>query len=154
MTLGEASNLLGIPTNTLRSRFKAGKIRGERDNSGRLWVWIDTSKKGSENPISKNAKPVRNAGEIEALKGQVSILQDQLGGANAELAILRPRASETDRLKAERTALEAQVSLLVRTGTIGATWRKTSRKHIPSHLPQPGFWSRLFGRQGNSPSGE
>ena len=41
VSLTEAATLLGIAPNSVRSRFKAGKLRGERDNKQRIWVWID-----------------------------------------------------------------------------------------------------------------
>ncbi|MBW7449435.1 hypothetical protein C0101_015350, partial [Staphylococcus aureus] len=72
MTLREASDLLSVPQNTLRSRYKAGKMRGERDNSGRLWVWVEPTAKGSNRTFSKNTKKVRDAEDFEALKGQVT----------------------------------------------------------------------------------
>ena len=112
MTLREASDLLSVPQNTLRSRYKAGKMRGERDNSGRLWVWVEPTAKGSNRTFSKNTKKVRDAEDFEALKGQVTILHEQLSGANAELAILRSRASQVDRLEAEMAALETQAALI------------------------------------------
>ena len=83
MPLREASELLGIPANTLRSRYKVGKLKGDRDNSGRLFVWIDPTSAGSKKPTSHNAKHLRNEGELEALKGHVETLKVQLDRAEA-----------------------------------------------------------------------
>lgn len=53
MSLADAAIALGIAPNSVRSRFKAGKIRGERDNLGKLWVWLDQAAEGSK-PSSSN----------------------------------------------------------------------------------------------------
>lgn len=83
MSLAEAAAAFGVPVNTLRSRFKAGKVRGERDNAGKLWVWIDPAAKLSKSKLSNSSKQVRNDGEIEALKGHVETLKSQLAQAEA-----------------------------------------------------------------------
>lgn len=83
MPLAEAAEALGLPVNTLRSRFKAGKIRGERDNAGRLFVWIDASKPPSKKAASNSSKRLRNEGELEALKSHVETLKSQLDKAEA-----------------------------------------------------------------------
>lgn len=92
MALREASELLGIPANTLRSRYKVGKLKGERDNSGRLFVWIDPTFAGSKKPISHNAKYPRNEGELEALKSHVETLKVQLDKAEARAAEWQAKA--------------------------------------------------------------
>lgn len=83
MALREASELTGIPSNTLRSRYKVGTLKGERDNSGRLFVWIDPVAVASKKATSHNAKPARNDGELEALKAHIETLKEQLAAADA-----------------------------------------------------------------------
>jgi len=92
MSLVEGAKALGIPVNTLRSRFKAGKIRGERDNRDKLWVWIDPSKEVSKVSASKPSKRVRSDGELEALKGHIETLQVQLTAADARAADWQAKA--------------------------------------------------------------
>lgn len=92
MALREASELLGIPANTLRSRYKVGKLKGERDNSGRLFVWIDPTFAGSKKPTSHNAKHPRNEGELEALKAHVETLKGQLAKAEDRAAEWQSKA--------------------------------------------------------------
>lgn len=82
MSLREASEATGIPANTLRSRYKAGKLRGERDNAGRLFVWIDPTAQSSKSKVSNSSKQVRNDGELEALKGHIVTLERQLAAAD------------------------------------------------------------------------
>jgi|TARA_R100000501_G_C2577381_1_gene81932 hypothetical protein len=116
MSLAQASAVLGIAVNSVRSRYKAGKIRGERDNEGRIWVWIDPhlahSNNPSKSPASKSSMEGSNTPQVEALQAHISTLKEQLSGANSELATLRPKAAERDRLEAEAEGLRAQLDLL------------------------------------------
>ena len=96
MSLAEAGAVLGIAANSVRSRYKAGKLKGDRDNEGRIWVWLDPanspSKKPSKNSTSKSSIEPSNQGQIEALTAHIETLKEQLASANAELAALRPKA--------------------------------------------------------------
>jgi hypothetical protein len=62
MSLKEAGESLGLKPNSVRSSNKKGKFRGEADNMGKLWVWIDptnlANKNGSKEPSSKFTKEV------------------------------------------------------------------------------------------------
>ena len=101
MSLAEAAALTKMPQNTLRSRFKAGKVRGERDNAGKRWVWVDPDLVGSKKRASKPSKGSNDVA-IEALTAQ-------LGRAHDELETLRPKAATADRLEAERPLLLGQI---------------------------------------------
>ena len=80
MSLADAATLLGIAPNSVRSRFKVGKIRGERNNQGKLWVWLDhtgqgskqdssnLSIEGSKRDRSKPSNEGSNKAHIEALE--------------------------------------------------------------------------------------
>jgi len=103
MSLAEAAALTGAATNTIRSRFKAGKIRGERDNAGKIWVWIDPSMKGSNPRTSNPSSKGSNDAKIEALTAQII-------SAQMELDALRPKAARTDLLEAEKSLLTDQLS--------------------------------------------
>lgn len=114
MSLQEAGDLLGIASNSVRSRFKAGKIRGERDNAGKIWVWVDpdhANDRGSIEPISKPSIEGSKPFEISALEAHVKTLGEQLAIANAELATLRPKAEAAVRLEAENLGLQAQLAI-------------------------------------------
>ena len=115
MSLAEAGELLGIKPNSVRSRFKAGKIKGERDNSGKIWVWINKTKaandKGSKKHVSKPSIETFETNEIKALQAHINTLSKQLSVATAELEVLRPKASQNDRLKAELAGKEEQMKL-------------------------------------------
>lgn len=121
MSLREASEATGIPSNTLRSRYKSGKLRGERDNSGRLFVWIDPTVQGSKSKTSNSSKQVRNEGELEALRGHVETLKGQLAKAEAR----------ADEWQAKAEAGQAEVLEL---------WQRLAEDQRRS------WWSRMLGR--------
>lgn len=122
MSLQQASEATGIPANTLRSRYKVGKLKGERDNSGRVFVWIDPLAVASKKRVSKNAKPVRSDGELDALKGHIVTLEGQLAAADARAADWQTKAEA------------AQAELLV-------LWKRIADEQRPRS-----WWSWVRGR--------
>lgn len=106
MSLAEAGQCLGIPTNTVRSRWKAGKIRGEKDNLGKVFVWVDTSAKEMQ---KLSYSQLSFEGEVVALQDHITTLRMELAQVRAERDVLADRASEADRLRAEAAGLIATV---------------------------------------------
>lgn len=135
MSLAEAARALGIAPNSVRSRFKAGKIRGERDNLGKLWVWLDHALEGS------------NAAHINALEAHLRTLTDQLNLAQAEVSALRTRASSADRLEGQVAGLEA---LRDEIRADRDHWREVAERALADLHVEPkvrrSLWARLFGR--------
>jgi hypothetical protein len=135
MSLADAAIALGIAPNSVRSRFKAGKIRGERDNLGKLWVWLDHAAEGSNRP------------HIEALEAHLRTLTDQLNLAQVEVSALRIRASAADRLEAQVAGLEA---LRDEVRADRDHWREVAERTLADLHVEPkvrrSLWARLFGR--------
>ena len=155
MSLADAAMVLGIAPTSVRSRFKAGKLRGERDNQGKIWVWLDDAAQPAAGSKPKPSKPSIEGFEqngFEALEAHLRTLTEQLALAQSELATLRPRASVADRLEAEVAGLEA---LRDEVRADRDHWRGIAEQVLANHREQPephrGFWSRLFSRQGDSP---
>lgn len=155
MSLKEAGELLGLKPNSVRSRYKKGKLRGEADNMGKLWVWVDPTKaandRGSKEPSSKVATEGFESNEIKALKDHLKATTEQLEKANAEIADLKPQAMEAVRLQAEVKGLidqqgrgEAEITRLVASLDKAD---KERRELIEAVLRQRvGLWERIFGR--------
>src|SRR3954465_7651578 len=61
VSLREAGELLEISPDTVRYRFRQGEIRGERDNQGKIWVFIDPDtlpgRKAASGRKSKDSQP-------------------------------------------------------------------------------------------------
>ena len=121
MSLTDASALMDVAPNTIRSRFKSGKIRGERDNAGKIWVWVDTDLDGSKKRISKPSKSVSNHSNDAVFE----TLKVQLHRANDELDVLRPKAAMADALAAEKALLGEQITDLKADRD---AWRKLSER--------------------------
>lgn len=165
VSLTEAATLLGIAPNSVRSRFKAGKLRGERDNKQRIWVWIDREKaandKGSKSSVSKGVSKLSIEPSIEpskdsainALEAHVKTLAEQLSVANAEIDRLRPKAEAADRLDAEAEGLRGQLAIraeqLDELRRILAEAKNAHAEELKRLMEQPrvkGFFARLFSR--------
>lgn len=121
MSLADASALMEVAPNTLRSRWKAGKVRGERDNAGKIWVWIDPDLAGSKKRISKPSKQISKPSNDAAFEA----LKVQLHRANDELDVLRPKAAMADALAAEKALLGEQITDLKADRD---AWRKLSER--------------------------
>ena len=157
MSLKEAGALLGLKPNSVRSRYKKGQIRGEADNMGKLWVYLDPSieppSKVSIEPSSNSSNEPVLSGEISALKGQVNVLSEQLAKADAELAVLRPLATAHARLEAEIAGVNAQIDQAqqqikdVRKDR--DEWQQQAKDLLlqvgETKKEAKGFWKRLFG---------
>ena len=116
MSLKDAGKLLGLQPNSVRSRWKSGKIDGERDNAGKIWVFIDPEEaandKGSIEGSSKPSVEPFESNQIKALEAHLKTVTERLSKADAELDVLRPLATDKARLEAEKAGLEAQIALI------------------------------------------
>ena len=110
MSLKEAGTLLGLKPNSVRSRYKKGQIRGEADNMGKIWVYLDpsieTPSKVTIEPVSNNSTEPAFSGEIRALQAHIDALTEQGAKADAELAELRPLVAEVAGLNTKIAQLE------------------------------------------------
>lgn len=163
MTLADAGELLGVAANTVRTRWKRGKIRGERDNAGKVWVWLDPASaindKGSNEKAEKastesTSKPSQSF-EINALRDHLKTLQEQLAIATAENAKLRSKAADADRLRGENEGLRGQLDIraeqLAELRKLMEAMQKTHAEELQRWIqsqPAKGFFARLFGRTG------
>ena len=146
---------MGLKPNSVRSRYKKGKLRGEADNMGKLWVWIDPTEvandKGSKEPSSKLTKEPFESNEIKALRGHLKATGEQLEKAQAEIADLKPQAMEAVRLKAEVEGLreqqgrgEAEIArLLASLDKMDIERRELVEAVLRRRV---GLWERIFGR--------
>lgn len=102
MSLADAGVALGIAPNSVRSRWKAGKLRGERDNTGKVWVWIDQ--------IEVRSKPSTKPSIEGVLRDHIRSLSEEIGHLREERDALTIRAAEADRLSGQLEVWEARHS--------------------------------------------
>src|SRR5918997_6986967 len=88
MTVEEAARSLGIKEESVRKRVRRGKLRSEKNEDGRLYVYVEATKKAGGEYVDKpeNLYADRSADEsrgaarelIESKDETIRILQDQL----------------------------------------------------------------------------
>lgn len=159
MSLAEAAQALGIAPNSVRSRWKVGKIKGERDNANKVWVFVDeaeaandkASKSKPSKPSIEPASKPSNAFEISQLEAHLQTLKEQLAGATTELAELRPKVMEAERLKAENDGLRGQLDIraeqLEELRRLMAEAKESHSEELQRWMeaqPTKGFFARLL----------
>lgn len=131
ITLKEASEKVGVTRQTLMKAIKTGRISAEKSQGGE-WriepielfrVWP---------PVNK----VQQTLQLDLTDGDTPSLQ-------TENRLLREQLAE---LREERNAWRDQAQRLALTD------QRAPPQPVFQAVPQHGFWSRLFGRQGDSPS--
>ena len=151
----DAAEVLKISESGVRARFKKGQIEGERDNSGKIWVFVTPAMKGAVQVAQKQ----ENEGSGEAYRELVRTLQQQIIGLEAERDSLRDEAGETSqlrakiaRIEAEAEAAHAQVADLraqldtavsERRQLFSAVVERAAQAREEASQP---FWKRIFGR--------
>ena len=129
ITLREASEKVGVPRQTLMKAIKTGRVSAEKSDNGEWRI-----------------EPVELFRVWPPVNGVQQPLQPELTGGDTpslqvENRLLREQVAE---LREERNAWREQAQRLA----------LTDQRAAPQPAPQRGFWSRLFSRQGDSPSGE
>lgn len=129
ITLREASEKVGVTRQTLMKAIKTGRVSAEKSDNGEWRI-----------------EPVELFRVWPPVNGVQQPLQPELTGGDTpslqvENRLLREQVAE---LREERNAWREQAQRLA----------LTDHRAAPQPAPQRGFWSRLFSRQGDSPSGE
>ena len=129
ITLREASEKVGVTRQTLMKAIKTGRVSAEKSDNGEWRI-----------------EPVELFRVWPPVNGVQQPLQPELTGGDTpslqvENRLLREQVAE---LREERNAWREQAQRLA----------LTDQRAAPQPAPQRGFWSRLFSRQGNSPSGD
>jgi hypothetical protein len=135
ITLREASEKVGVTRQTLMKAIKTGRVSAEKSENGewriepvelfRVWPPV--------NEVQQPLQPELTGSDTFSLQAENRLLQQKLEmveQANTEL-------------REERNAWREQAQRLA----------LTDQRAAPQSSPRPGFWSRLFSRQGDSPSG-
>lgn len=129
ITLREASEKVGVTRQTLMKAIKTGRVSAEKADNGE-WRIEPVELFRVWPPVNEVQQPL-----------QEGLTSSDTPGLQAENRLLREQVAE---LREERNAWREQAQRLA----------LTDQRAAPQPAPQRGFWSRLFSRQGNSPSGE
>lgn len=129
ITLKEASEKVGVTRQTLMKAIKTGRVSAEKSVNGE-WRIEPVELFRVWPPATGGQQPL-----------QTELTDGDTPGLQAENRLLREQVAE---LREERNAWREQAQRLA----------LTDQRAPPRPTPQRGFWSRLFSRQGDSPSGE
>lgn len=103
LSLKDASAALGITESGVRARFKGGKLAGERDNQGKIWVFVPADTP----PRVQAALRVHGEGAEAIFRELVDTLKQQVAMLTSERDALRANADEITRLTAQISGVEA-----------------------------------------------
>lgn len=129
ITLREASEKVGVTRQTLMKAIKTGRVSAEKADNGE-WRIEPVELFRIWPPVNEVQQPL-----------QEGLTSGGTPGLQAENRLLREQVAE---LREERNAWREQAQRLA----------LTDQRAASQSTPQRGFWSRLFRRQGDSPSGE
>lgn len=132
LSLGEAAKAAGVAKGTISKALKSGKL--SYANKTAAGYQIDPAELFRAFPRKKSETV-----ETERLETPKETPETALLRVRLEAAERRAETAEADRdawrEQAQRLAL-------------------TDQRATPQPSPRPGFWSRMFRRQGDSPSGD
>lgn len=129
ITLREASEKVGVTRQTLMKAIKTGRVSAEKSDNGE-WRIEPVELFRVWPPVNEVQQPLQDG-----------LTSSDTPGLQAENRLLREQIAE---LREDRNAWREQAQRLA----------LTDQRATPQPVPQRGFWSRLFSRQGDSPSGE
>jgi hypothetical protein len=129
ITLREASEKVGVTRQTLMKAIKTGRVSAEKSDNGE-WRIEPVELFRVWPPVNGVQQPL-----------QPDLTDGDTPGLQAENRLLREQVAE---LREERNAWREQAQRLA----------LTDQRAPRQPAPQRGFWSRLFSRQGDGPSGE
>jgi excisionase family DNA binding protein len=81
VTIQEAARRLGVKEDAIRKRIQRGSIRHEKDENGRVYVWVDTTqdaRRTSQDTTQGTTQNTIQDERLEDLKDQVGYLRRQL----------------------------------------------------------------------------
>ncbi len=112
VTIAEAADRLGVTRDAVRKRIKRGSIEWERDPGGETYVFVDASATDEDasatvGDTSGHALFDRMAGEIDYLRQQLEVWQEEARRKDHIIAALTDRIPELEAPRETREAPEA-----------------------------------------------
>lgn len=104
LSLKDAAEVLKISESGVRARFKKGQIEGERDNSGKIWVFVSGAMKDAVQVALRH----ENEGDSGAFRELIETLHGQVIGLEMERDRLRQEAGEAGQLREKLARIEAE----------------------------------------------
>jgi excisionase family DNA binding protein len=137
ITVTEAADLLGVTQSAIRKRIQRGTIPWDKDEEGRIFVYVDPSEASSETAEDKSRDTAEGQSRdelLEVYREQVDFLRRELERKDAILLSLTQRIPELDAASEPR---ESGVS---------ASEGRGGADDVPPEPEKPvSWWRRLFG---------
>jgi len=155
----EAAKHVGLTKQSVIKAIRSGRLSAAKDASGswliepvelfRVWPAVNQDR-GKVTPQVDAGLPPENSEVVTLLKAQIDLLRSQLDDVRADREDIRADRNHWRQI-AERGLLTDQRPPPERTPDAAPEITESVDPTPP--LPSTGgFWSRLFGRQGDSPS--
>jgi hypothetical protein len=109
VTVPEAADILGVTQSAVRKRIQRGTIPWDKDEDGKIFVYVDTSETshGTETSKSRDASQGQSRDEVlEVYRDQVEFLRRELERKDTLLMSLMQRVPELEAAPEPRYAPE------------------------------------------------
>ncbi len=157
----EAAKHVGLTKQSVIKAIRSGRLSAIKDASGgwliepvelfRVWPAVNQDR-GKFTPKVDAGLPPENNEVVTLLKAQIDLLRSQLDDVRADREDIRADRNHWRQI-AERGLLTDQRPPPEQTPVAVPEMAESVEATPPPPLPSTGgFWSRLFGRQGDSPS--
>lgn len=156
----EAAKHVGLTKQSVIKAIRSGRLSAVKDTSGgwliepvelfRVWSAVNQDR-GKVTPRIDAGLPPENSEVVTLLKGQIDLLRSQLDDVRADREDIRADRNHWRQI-AERGLLTDQRPPSERTPDATPEMTGSVEPTLPAPPSTGGFWSRLFGRQGDSPS--
>ncbi len=157
----EAAKHVGLTKQSVIKAIRSGRLSAVKDTSGgwliepvelfRVWPAVNQGR-GKVTPQVDAGLPPENSEIVTLLKAQIDLLRSQLDDVRADREDIRADRNHWRQI-AERGLLTDQRPPPEQTPVATPAVAESVEPTPPPRLPSTGgFWSRLFGRQGDSPS--
>ena len=95
MTVAEAAEQLSVTQDAIRQRIRRDTIAHEKDESGRVYVYLDTTNTDHDNVHDANHDSVRDA-LVEELRDRIRYLEEESRRKDAILMTMAQRIPELE----------------------------------------------------------
>ena len=156
----EAAKHIGLTKQSVIKAIRSGRLSAIKDASGgwliepvelfRVWPALNQDR-GKVTPQVDAGLPPENSEVVTLLKAQIDLLRSQLDDVRADREDIRTDRNHWRQL-AERGLLTDQRPPSERTPDAAPEMTESVEPTLPARPSTGGFWARLFGRQGDSPS--
>jgi hypothetical protein len=142
LTVADAASALGITQDAVRKRIRRGTIQSEKDESGRIYVYVPASETVYKTDQDTSQPPSDSAALIFARDETIAALRDQLEAERqAHAEARRIIAGLVERIPAIEAPSEAPQS----PGQGEGQGDRGTAPQEPQAAPQRRWWRRVFG---------